>query len=280
MTPREHEGVTSLFGLEGKRFMVLGGGQGMGEATVRLLASLGASVAVVDLEPERAERVAGEVAKGGATALPFSVDVTDDDALVATIARVSRELGPLDGMATVIGMAGWSPIADMTLETWDADHRRNLRYFFLAAREVARSLLERQAPGAIVCVASVDGIVSAPNHAAYGAAKAGLVNLVKTMAVEWSGRGIRVNCVAPGGIVTPRIPFAGEEKERQGMALLPMQRRGTVDDIAKAAAFFLSDLSPYVTGQTLAVDGGYVATGVFSPKMNAAAGGTIGMDRK
>jgi NAD(P)-dependent dehydrogenase (short-subunit alcohol dehydrogenase family) len=277
---REDAQVTSLFGLEGKRIMVLGGGQGMGEATVRLLASLGASVAVVDLEPERAERVAADVATTGATVAPFSVDVTDDDALVATIARVGREFGPLDGMATVVGMAAWSPIADMELTTWDNDHRRNLRYFFLAGREVARSLLAREAPGSMVCVASVDGIVSAPNHAAYGAAKAGLVNLVKTMAVEWSGRGIRVNCVAPGGIVTPRIPFAGEEAERKSMALLPMQRRGTVDDIAKAAAFFLSDMSPYVTGQTLAVDGGYVATGVFSPKINAKPQGTIGLDPK
>ena len=272
--------MTSLFGLEGKRIMVLGGGQGMGEATVKLLASLGASVGVVDLDPARAERVAAEVRETGATALPFDVDVTDDDALVATIARVGRELGPLDGMATVVGMAGWSPIADMELETWDNDHRRNLRYFFLAGREVAKSLLARGAPGAMVCVASVDGIVSAPNHAAYGAAKAGLVNLVKTMAVEWSGQGIRVNCVAPGGIVTPRIPFAGEEAERKSMGLLPMQRRGTVDDIAKAAAFFLSDMSPYVTGQTLAVDGGYVATGVFGMKTNAKPQGTIGLDPK
>jgi NAD(P)-dependent dehydrogenase (short-subunit alcohol dehydrogenase family) len=282
MTTRiEEEGVTSLFGLEGKRFMVLGGGQGMGEATVKLLARLGAAVAVVDLQAERAEKVAGELREVGVSAQPFAVDVTDDAALIATIARIEREFGPLDGMATVIGMAGWAPIAEMSLETWDADHRRNLRYFFVAAREVARSLLARQAPGAIVCVASVDGIVSAPNHAAYGAAKAGLVNLVKTMAVEWSGQGIRVNCVAPGGIVTPRIPLVDAAAERQSMAQLPMQRRGMVDDIAKAAAFFLSDMSPYVTGQTLAVDGGYVATGIFGGggKSRAKPNGVIGEEQ-
>jgi 3-oxoacyl-[acyl-carrier protein] reductase len=270
--------VTALFGLEGRRIMVLGGGQGMGEATVKLLARLGAAVAVVDLQAERAERVAGEVRESGAVALPFAVDVTDDEALVATIARIEREFGPLDGMATIIGMAGWAPLTEMTLETWDADHRRNLRYFFLAGREVARSLLARQAPGAMVCVASVDGLVSAPNHAAYGAAKAGLINLVKTMAVEWSGQGIRVNCVAPGGIVTPRIPLTDPEAERRSMAMLPMQRRGTVDDIAKAVAYFLSDLSPYVTGQTLAVDGGYTATGIFGGggKAQAKPNGVIG----
>jgi NAD(P)-dependent dehydrogenase (short-subunit alcohol dehydrogenase family) len=269
----------SLFGLEGKRILVLGGGQGMGEATVRLLTRLGAAVAVLDLESDRAERVAGDARAAGATAVPLACDVTDDDALIAAIARAGRELGPLDGMATVIGMAGWASILEMDMATWDADHRRNLRYFFVAAREVARSLLEREAPGSIVCVASVDGIVSAPNHAAYGAAKAGLVNLVKTMAVEWSSRGVRVNAVAPGGIVTPRLPYGGEAEDRS-MTLLPMRRRGTVEDIAKAVAFFLSDLSPYVTGQTLAVDGGYVGTGVFSPKMNAKPNTVAGMEPK
>lgn len=268
--------MDTLFGLDGKRIMVLGGGQGMGEATVKLLTRLGAAVAVVDLQAERAERVAAEA---GETARAYAVDVTDDEALVAAIARIDQESGPLDGMSTVIGMAGWAPLVDLTLETWDADHRRNLRYFFLAAREVARSLLKRGAPGSIVCTASVDGIVSAPNHAAYGAAKAGLVNLVKTMAVEWSPHGIRVNCVAPGGIVTPRLPFGGD-KEVAGMAMLPMRRRGSVDDIAKATAFFLSDLSPYVTGQTLAVDGGYTGTGVFSPKMNAAPNQVAGAERR
>lgn len=278
-SPAADDNLHSLFGLAGKRIMVLGGGQGMGEATVRLLARLGASLAVVDLDPERADRVAAEASELGVEARPYAVDVTDDNALVATIAQVGRELGPLDGMATVIGMAGWAPLVDMTMETWDADHRRNLRYVFLAAREVARTLLERDAPGSIVCVSSIDGIVSAPNHAAYGAAKAGLSNLVKTMAVEWSPRGVRVNAVAPGGIVTPRVPFAGEEAEQRSMALLPMRRRGSVDDIAKAIAFFLSDLSPYVTGQTLAVDGGYTGAGVFSPKMNAKPQGVIGDER-
>src|SRR5205823_14596695 len=104
-----------------------------------------------------------------------------------------------------------------------------------------------------------------------------LINLVKTMAVEWSGQGIRVNAVAPGGIVTPRVPLSDEEAERKSMALLPMRRRGAVDDIAKAVAFFLSDLSPYVTGQTLAVDGGYTATGVFTGGMKADRRGVMGL---
>lgn len=269
--------MKDLFGLEGKRFLILGGGQGMGEATARLLASLGASVALLDLELDRAERVAQSLRESGAQAFAVSADVTDETATAAAIERVEREFGPLDGMATVIGMAGWGTLMEITAEIWDNDHRRNLRYFFFAAREVARRLIARGAPGTIVCVASVDGIRASPNHAAYGAAKAGLINLTKTMAHEWAPHGIRVNCVAPGGIVTPRIPLRDPEQEAQGMGRVPMRRRGTVDDIAKAAVFLLSDMSPYVTGQTLAVDGGYTAAGGFSDKAAAPVGGTIGI---
>lgn len=265
-------------GLAGKRILVLGGGQGMGESTSRRLASVGARVAVADLEAERAERVAAAV-----DGLPVVVDVTDDDALVAAIARTEADLGPLDGLVTIIGMAAWAPLVDMSADTWDLDHRRNLRYFFLAAREVARSLMARGAPGSLVCVASIDGIRSAAGHASYGAAKAGLVNLVKTMTAEWAGHGIRANAVAPGAMITPRIPERSPEEEREMMATVPMHRRGTTDDIAKAVLFFLSDLSAYVSGQTLAVDGGFTAVGPIDYTANlplvdvSGPGGTIGL---
>ena len=257
--------MQSPFGLEGKRILVLGGGLGIGEATVRLIARHGAHVAVVDRELERAEHVASEVVVSGGTAAAYCIDVVDDAALVAGIAKIEREFGPLDGMATVIGMAAWGSLIDIDMATWDLDQNRNLRYFFLAAREVARSMIARKMEGTIVCVSSVNGIRSAPNHGAYGAAKAGLINLVQTMATEWSPFGIRVNVVAPGPIITPRIPDTGEEGERKMMVNVPMHRRGTVEDIAKAITFFLSDLSPYVTGQTLAVDGGSLATNPFIP---------------
>ncbi len=254
--------MQSPFGLEGKRILVLGGGLGIGEATVRLIAAHGAHVAVVDRELDRAQHVANDI---GDSAKAYCIDVLDDDALVAGIAQIEREFGPLDGMATVIGMAAWGSLIEMDMATWDADQNRNLRYFFLAAREVARSMIERKVSGSIVCVSSVNGIRSAPNHGAYGAAKAGLINLVQTMATEWSPFGIRVNVVAPGPIITPRIPHTGEEGERKMMVNVPMHRRGTTEDIAKAITFFLSDLSPYVTGQTLAVDGGSLTTNPFIP---------------
>jgi NAD(P)-dependent dehydrogenase (short-subunit alcohol dehydrogenase family) len=253
----------------------------MGEATARLLARLGANLTLLDLEIERATRVCEAVRAEGVTAWPIAADVTDEAALVTAMARIEREFAPLDGMATIVGMAAWATVLETTGEIWDRDLNRNLRYFFIAARELARSLLARGAAGSIVAVSSVDGLRSAQNHAAYGAAKAGLINLVRTMSSEWAGEGIRVNCVAPGAIVTPRLPLGPEESERAGMAMVPMQRRGTTDDIARAIAFFLSDLSPYVSGQTLAVDGGYLARGGFSiGGQKIRAGGTLGIDDK
>ena len=104
-----------------------------------------------------------------------------------------------------------------------------------------------------MCVATIDGICSAAGHASYGAAKAGLVNLVKTMTAEWSGHGIRVNAIAPGAMITPRIPERSAEEEAEMMSTVPMHRRGTTDDIGKAALLFLSDLSTYVSGQPRSV---------------------------
>ncbi|MCE7796411.1 SDR family oxidoreductase [Sphingobium sufflavum] len=272
--------MLDMFGMAGSRYLILGGGQGMGEATTRLIASLGGNVAVVDLDLDRANRVAADARALGVCAHAFSVDVTDAEALVATIGEIEDTAGPIDGMASIIGMAAWSSLLDMTTDIWDLDHNRNLRYFFVAAQELARRLYQRNAPGSMVAVASVDGIRSAPNHASYGAAKAGLMNLVKSMAVEWADGGIRVNCVAPGGIVTPRVPLTDADAEARSMALLPMRRRGFPDDIAKAVAYFLSDMSPYVTGQTLAVDGGYTAAGFLGRTLRVPGGGTLGMPKE
>lgn len=277
MSPADSQDLRPLFGMAGKRILIIGGGQGMGEASARLLASLGCDLALLDIELERAERVATDLKDMGVSAYAVAADVLQEDQLVEAIARTEREFGPLDGMATIVGMAGWSLLVDMSADMWDRDINRNLRYFFIAGREVAKSLIARNAPGTMVCVASVDGVRAARHHGAYGAAKAGLINLVKTMSQEWADHGIRVNCVAPGGIVTPRIPLGDPAKEREGMAYVPMRRRGTTDDIAKAVAFFLSDMSPYVTGQTLAVDGGYLAAGGFSATSPVPSGGTIGM---
>ncbi|MET1755901.1 SDR family NAD(P)-dependent oxidoreductase [Novosphingobium sp. RD2P27] len=266
------------FGFKGRRVLIIGGGQGMGEATARLLASLGADLALLDIEVARAERVKSDVEKLGVRAHAVQADVTDETSLVEAMATVERTFGPVDGLVTIIGMAAWSPLVETTTEIWDNDHNRNLRYVFVACREFARSLIARGRPGSLVTIASVDGLRSAQNHGSYGAAKAGLVNLVRTMSQEWAPHGIRANCVAPGGVVTPRIPLGDPAREAAGMANVPMKRRGTTDEIANPVAFLLSDMATYITGQTLAVDGGYMAAGGFSTKLPAPQGKTIGVE--
>jgi len=253
----------SIFGLEGKNALVIGGGQGMGESTVMRLAEAGANVTVLDLEISRAEAVAAKARAFGGKTWAVSANVLDDAALNAIIARIDADMGGIDSMASIVGMAGWNRLVDMSEAHWDMDQGRNLRYFFIAAREVAKSMMKRKKTGSIVAITSIDGVRSAPYHAAYGAAKAGLVGLVKSMAAEWGGDGIRVNVVAPGSIVTPRVPVVDAAGERAMSHGVPMGKRGTTDDIAKAVLFFVSEQSSYVTGQMLAVDGGYLAAPLF-----------------
>jgi 3-oxoacyl-[acyl-carrier protein] reductase len=163
------------------------------------------------------------------------------------------------------------------MEVWDADHRRNLRYIFLGAREVAKRCIARGAPGAIASIASVDGIRASTNHTAYGAAKAGLVHMAQSLSAEWSGHGVRMNVVAPGAITTKRItqqsaPASGPN----GLAMVPMQRPGQIPEIAKTLVFLVSDMASYITGQTIAVDGGLTSVGPIDYSGLSASKGVIG----
>ena len=253
----------SFFGLEGKRALIIGAGQGMGESSARFLARAGCDLGLVDNVAERAERVAGETGALGRRAVPIIGDVLDDAQIPAIVARAERELGGIDVMVSIVGAAVWGTLLDTTAEVWDQQQRLNLRYFFLMAREVAQSMIRRNAPGAIVGIASVDGQRASPMRGAYGAAKAGLISLVQTMAVEWAPHRIRVNAIAPGHIVTPRLYDTPQRAERYAGSLLPMGQRGVPDDIAKAALFLASDMARYITGTTLDVDGGLLAANLF-----------------
>lgn len=248
-----------IFGLQGKRALVVGGGLGMGEATSLLLARAGCDVGIADKERGRAEAVSEKIRGMGRKAEPIRVDVMDDDQNSQMIDVAERALGPLDILVTIVGRAEWRPLVDIDAATWDYEQKLNVRYVFLAATAFARSLMRQRKGGAITCIASVSGIQSAPSHAPYGAAKAALISLVRTMATEWAPAGIRVNAIAPGSIITPFKPDTPERVAHTRASHLPMKRRGTVEDIAKAALFLSSDMAAYITGHTLPVDGGWLA---------------------
>jgi len=253
----------SLFGLAGKKAMVIGGGQGMGESTSRFLARAGCDVAVIDLERDRAERVAGVVNGLGRRGLPVVGDVLDDAQIPRIVAAAGHQLGGIDVMVSIVGAAAWGSLLDTTAEVWDQQMQLNLRYFFLCAREVAAAMIGAGNPGAILGIASVDGQRASPMRGAYGAAKAGLISLVQTMAVEWAPHNIRVNAIAPGHIVTPRLYDTPQRVEAYANSLIPLRHRGGTDDIGKAALFLVSDLASYITGTTLDVDGGLLAANLF-----------------
>ena len=253
----------SLFGLAGKKAMVIGGGQGMGESTSQFLARAGCDVAVIDVERERADRVAGVVSALGCRGVPIIGDVLDDTRIPEIVGSAGHQLGGIDVMVSIVGAAVWGSLLDTTAAIWDRQFHLNLRYFFLCARAVAAAMIERGNPGAILGIASVDGQRASPMRGAYGAAKAGLISLVQTMAVEWAPHRIRVNAIAPGHIVTPRLYDTPQRVDAYAGSLIPLRNRGEVDDIGKAALFLVSDLAGYVTGTTLDVDGGLLAANLF-----------------
>ena len=267
-------GSTDMLGLTGKVGVVWGGGFGMGERSALRLAEAGAQVAVVDLVQERAEKVVAEIVASGGKAVALAADVTDESATEAALAAAEAALGPVDVMITVIGIGVWGQLLDFTLDQWEEAHRLNLTSFFIPARAVARSLVRNGKPGAIACVSSVSGLTAAPNHGGYGAAKAGMINLVRTMANEWGQHGIRVNAAMPGAAATPRLAMPPEAMDKF-REMLPLGRPADPDELAKALVFLVSDMASYITGDNLRVDGGWTSRflmqgGVGS--MSSAAG--------
>jgi NAD(P)-dependent dehydrogenase (short-subunit alcohol dehydrogenase family) len=249
--------MNDVFGLAGRAAIVWGGGQGMGERTAIWLAEAGCDVAVVDIVTDLAEQVAEQVRALGRRAVALTANITIEDEVDQAVRDAEAAIGGLTIMATVVGMTGYRRIVDTPVDQWEREYALNLKGFFLTSRAVARAMIAGGRGGAITSVCSVSGLVSAPNHAIYGAAKAGMINLVRSLAVEL-GPDIRVNAVAPGGIHTVRVQPT-PERIAAIRRRVPLQRLGTTDEIAKAILFLSSDLASFVTGQTLPVDGGWSA---------------------
>jgi NAD(P)-dependent dehydrogenase (short-subunit alcohol dehydrogenase family) len=248
--------MSALFGLAGRSALVVGGGQGIGRATALLLARLGARVAVLDSERERAERVAEEARALEVRAAALCADVTRAAEASRAVAEARAAFGALDAVVNIVGSASWGALLELDEAAWERDFAVNLKQHWYVARAAASGWIEAKRPGALCVVGSVSGTFSAANHGAYGAAKAGLLALVKTAAEEWWPHGIRVNAVVPGTVRTPRIEAAWASGAIRTPAAAELARMALPEDIANAAVFFVSELARRVTGQTLIVDGG------------------------
>ncbi len=240
--------------------VVTGGGAGIGRGIAAGLTAFGARVAIWERNPDSCAAAAAEI---GALGIP--VDVRDSAAVDAALAQTSAELGPVTILVNNAGGVFWSGILDTTENGWDALYKSNLRHIYLCTQRVARILVEQKLPGSIISVTSIEGVRAAPGYATYAAAKAGVINYTKTAALELAPHGIRVNALAPDITLTEgikEIAPAGFE-DRIGFTV-PMGRAGHVDEMAGAAVFLASDMSSYVTGQTIHVDGGtHAASGWY-----------------
>ncbi|MEA3182116.1 MAG: hypothetical protein QOI59_5639 [Gammaproteobacteria bacterium] len=246
--------------LAGKRILVTGAASGIGRGAAQAFEQLGAKVLVSDLD-----RSALAAAWPGLSADRRAVlNVTDEAQCDACVGQIVDVLGGIDGIFNSAGIADpVQPALEVDIETWQRTVDVHLRGSFCVARAAGRLMVE-QGAGSIVLVSSVNGVNGIPRRHAYGPAKAAIAQLARTLTCEWASRNVRVNAIAPTYINTPMI----ERLAREGKIDIgrlerrtPMGRIGTVEDVAHAAAYLLSDLSAYVSGVNLPVDGGWLAYG-------------------
>jgi NAD(P)-dependent dehydrogenase (short-subunit alcohol dehydrogenase family) len=256
------EGLTvTLFDLTGRKAFVTGASRGIGRAIAVTLAEAGADLALVARGEDGLAATAEQAAGHGRKAFVIAADVTDADAVSRAVATAIDQLGHVD---IVVNNAGGSnfmvPFLDLRLPGWDKLLRLNLTSAMYVCHAIGRHLAER-GRGSVINVASVAGLTASPLVSPYGAAKAGLISLTKTLAVEWASSGVRVNALCPGWTATElnRNLWDDEAASKATIASVPMQRWGRADEMTGPALFLASDASSYMTGQVLVVDGGQTA---------------------
>jgi 3-oxoacyl-[acyl-carrier protein] reductase len=249
--------IESRIGIQGRRFWVVGaGGGGIGTAVSAELSRAGAEVVAIDIDREALEPTlaAAEGTPGSITAQV--IDAFDRSQMESFVAAELRADRIPDGLVNIVGGLGrdqFGAVTDTDDDTFDAILRLNLRASWLASQTFAKTLIAAGRGGSVVHLASIVALEAMPFGAGYAMAKAALISLSRTQALEWGSKGIRVNTIAAGTIRTPRAVSSNDELDRR---VIPLGRRGRAEDIAGTALFLLSDLAAFITGQVIAVDGG------------------------
>lgn len=253
--------------LEGKTAVITGSGSGMGKAMAEIFTSEGAKVVLADISGKQDEVAAAinEAARAGGVnevrAVPVHADISVEEDVQNMIATAEREFGRLDILCNNAGFGGpMGALADQSLEVWNRVHDTNIKGAFLGMKYGIASML-KTGGGAIVNTTSASGVVGWKHHSVYGAAKAGVNQLTKSAALDYSDQNIRINAIAPGTMWTGLVEASQEYPEPPAdypmLAGIPLGRWGLAKDIANAALYLASDEAAYVTGVILPVDGGY-----------------------
>jgi glucose 1-dehydrogenase len=258
--------TVGLPGLHGKNVLVTGGSSGIGQAIAVRFAEYGANVAINYLrQPEEAhdteEQVhacTAKVKQMGVRDVLVGGDVSNEDDVVRMVGEAVDGLGGLDVLVNNAGIQISRPSDELSSADFDRVLSVNLRGSFLCAREAIRQFLSEDKGGSIVNISSVHQLIPKPSYLGYSTSKGGMMNLTRTLALEYANRGIRVNGVGPGATVTPinRAWIDDPVKRAQVEEHIPMRRAGDADEMAGVACFLASDMAAYITGQTIFVDGG------------------------
>jgi NAD(P)-dependent dehydrogenase (short-subunit alcohol dehydrogenase family) len=247
---------------KGQTVVVTGAGHGIGRASALRFASEGANVAIVDIRKVESRAVADECKSVGLTGRAYQADVADADEVQAVIATIVDDFGGIDVLHSHAGRLRAGTVAETDLEEWNRTLSVNVTSMYLVVREVVPVMLSRGG-GAIVTTGSISGLFGEPALAVYTASKAAVVNLTRSLAIDYARSGIRVNCVCPGWVDTgfndPQFEHDGLSDEAIAELIdrtVPMGRQGLPEEMAAAVAFLASSDASYITGQTLVVDGG------------------------
>jgi NAD(P)-dependent dehydrogenase (short-subunit alcohol dehydrogenase family) len=249
--------------LNGKVAVVIGGTSGIGLAIAKGMAEAGADVVPSSRREDQVDAAASQIESRGRRSIRVISDVSDRASLQRVLDESIKAFGKVDVLVNSAGRTKRAPTLDFSEEDWNGILDTNLTGTLRAAQVFGRHMLERES-GSIINIASLSTFVALYEVAAYSASKAAVASLTKSLAIEWSQRGVRVNAIAPGVFRTPLNEKLLDETERGREFLLrtPMKRFGNVEELAGAAIFLASDAASFVTGEVLSVDGGFLASGV------------------
>lgn len=269
---RDYPPISELISLADKRAIVTGGATGLGYAICRRLAEAGAQVLIADIDGEEARKASGELVNTGYQAIPVLCDVSSEEAVREMVNTAVERMGGIDILVNNAGIYPRIPLASMKTEDFEHVLAVNLKGTFLCSREVSNRMIEQGQGGCIINMGSIDSLhPSASELTAYDASKGGVLMLTKSMARELGQHDIRVNAIAPGGIITRAIvshtdassPSKDEVRAqlkelKSFMSRMVLGRMGEADEVARAALFLASDMASYMTGSLVVVDGGYL----------------------